>query len=114
MLNQPLTKRFPNVDAPPETENAAPTGIGNGVQKQTKAANFQDEGYTADDVMGKVNVPGRRRYSVRLADGWPMAFTCAPDGLVSAHDFQCADGRVLRVERRVVTIVPPFDLEGAA
>ena len=56
--------------------------------------------------MYKVEIPDRRRFPVTLADGWPMDFHCDPAGLISAYDFVTDDGGVLRVERRLVEVLP--------
>ena len=69
---------------------------------------FHCEGYTADPAMRKVEVEDRRPWTVTLEDGLPMTFKCDSDGLVSAYDFLCLDGRLLRMERRLVTVVPPL------
>jgi len=62
-----------------------------------------------------VEIENLRRFTVTLTDCLPFTFTCDPDGLISAYDFRCLDGRLLRYERRLVTIVPPlFHGRGAA
>jgi len=97
-----------NRDNPPETKNAAPSAKGNGASKAYETGKFHYEGYTGDAAMRKVEVEDRRPWTVTLEDGLPMTFKCDLDGLVSAYDFLCLDGRLLRMERRLVTVVPPL------